>query len=257
MKLNIASCPVFLCFFVPFFLLNGCDNFNCSSKNNSQFQYYKGLTGNPEYTKTYVKNSSANYDFGTVIQFKKLYHQFIIQNNDLDIFRIRMARSTRGQILITSFDKEIKYGEEGKISLIINTYSRGGDEIEDHIVVETEDKKRPHINLYISGKVTKFATVSPPRIQLKNSGNNYMEGSTVIMPEKKYPFKIRDIKARDGRYISYDFREIEKDKNIAYIIKVKSKTNTRKYIRDILFIETDSDVQPEIPIRVRGRIKVN
>lgn len=78
--------------------------------------------------------------------------------------------------------------------------------------------------------------------------------TVTIIPEKKYPFKITEIKALKGEDIKFEMQETETDQP-QYVLTVENiKTQQGRYF-DTLTLKTTSDVQPEILIRIFGDIR--
>ena len=78
--------------------------------------------------------------------------------------------------------------------------------------------------------------------------------STVkIIPEKKYPFSILSVKAKNGAHILYSLHKI-KGKKKGYLLYVRNILKKAGFYRDSIILKTDSKIQPEIPIMVYARI---
>ena len=88
--------------------------------------------------------------------------------------------------------------------------------------VYTNDKNRPLQDLVISGPVEKFATIRPKHVSLRGYAGDPIKGQVSIISEKKYPFKILDAGAQDGKNIKFQLDEVKKNNGLAYDLKVEN-----------------------------------
>ena len=65
--------------------------------------------------------------------------------------------------------------------------------------VYTNDKNRSRMDLAMSGQVEKFVTIRPKHINLRGYTGDSIKALVSVIPEKKYPFKILKISAKDGK----------------------------------------------------------
>ena len=121
--------------------------------------------------------------------------------------------------------------------------------------VYTNDKNRPRMDLVISGQVEKFVTIRPKHINLRGYTGDVIKATVSLIPEKKYPFKILKVSAKDGNNIKFELEEVELSANGAYKLKVENlKQNTGRYY-DTIILETDSKIQPQLSVRVYGYLR--
>jgi len=121
--------------------------------------------------------------------------------------------------------------------------------------VYTNDKNRPRMDLVISGQVEKFVTIQPKHVNLKGYTGESIKASVSLIPEKKYPFKIKKARAKNGNNIKFELKEVEESENGAYELKVENmKQDTGRYF-DTIILETDSNVRPELSVRVYGNLR--
>lgn len=121
--------------------------------------------------------------------------------------------------------------------------------------VYTNDKNRSRIDLAISGQVEKFVTIRPQHVNLRGYAGDSITAMVTVIPEKKYPFKIIKVSAKDGKNIKFQLDEVESSGNGAYALKVENlKTDIGRYY-DTIFLETDSKIRPEISVRVYGNLR--
>jgi hypothetical protein len=121
--------------------------------------------------------------------------------------------------------------------------------------VYTNDKNRSRIDLTISGQVEKFVTIRPRHVNLRGYVGDTLQALVSLIPEKKYPFKILNVSAKDGKNIKFQLDEVESSANGAYELKVENlKPDTGRYY-DTIFLKTDSKIRPEISVRVYGNLR--
>ena len=121
--------------------------------------------------------------------------------------------------------------------------------------VYTNDKKRPRQDLVISGEVEKFVTIRPQHANMRGFVGDPIKGTVTIIPEKKYPFKILNLRAQDGKYIKYQLEETKEPASTVYKLNIENlKTDAGRYY-DAIILETDSKIRPQINVRVYGYIR--
>ena len=78
--------------------------------------------------------------------------------------------------------------------------------------------------------------------------------SVAIIPEKKYPFKIVDTKAKNGMNIRYKLDKLKISEGKEYVLTIENLKKSKGRYHDIIYLTTDSPIQPKINIRVYGSI---
>ncbi len=121
--------------------------------------------------------------------------------------------------------------------------------------VYTDDKKHPQQDLIISGQVEKFVTIRPQHANMRGIVGDPVKGTVTIIPEKKYPFKILNLRAKDGKYIKYQLEETKESNTFAYRLNIENlKTDAGRYY-DSIILETDSKIRPQLSVRVYGYLR--
>ena len=121
--------------------------------------------------------------------------------------------------------------------------------------VYTDDKKHPQQDLVISGQVEKFVTIRPQHANMRGFVGDPVKDSITIIPEKKYPFKILNLRAKDGKYIKYQLEEIKESDTTAYTLNIENlKTEAGRYY-DAIILETDSKIRPQLNVKVYGYLR--
>ncbi len=121
--------------------------------------------------------------------------------------------------------------------------------------VYTNDKSRPRQDLVISGPVEKFATVRPQHVSLRGYAGDTIKTKVTIVPEKKYPFKILDARAKNGENINIVLAEVKKSGGQAWELKVENLRKKTGRFYDTIILTTDSKVRPQLNVRVYGYLR--
>jgi hypothetical protein len=121
--------------------------------------------------------------------------------------------------------------------------------------VYTNDKTRPRQDLVISGEVEKFVTIRPQHANMRGFVGDPIKGTVTIIPEKKYPFKILNLRAQDGKYIKYQLAEIKESDSMAYTLNIENLKKDAGRYYDSIILETDSKIRPQLSIRVYGYLR--
>ena len=121
--------------------------------------------------------------------------------------------------------------------------------------VYTNDKTRPRQDLVISGEVEKFVTIRPQHANMRGFVGDLIKGTVTIIPEKKYPFKILNLRAQDGKYIKYQLAEIKESDSMAYTLNIENLKKDAGRYYDSIILETDSKIRPQLSIRVYGYLR--
>ena len=121
--------------------------------------------------------------------------------------------------------------------------------------VYTNDKTRPRQDLVISGEVEKFVTIRPQHANMRGFVGDPIKGAVTIIPEKKYPFKILNLRAQDGKYIKYQLEEIKESDTTAYKVNIENLKKDAGRYYDSIILETDSKIRPQLNIKVYGYLR--
>ena len=121
--------------------------------------------------------------------------------------------------------------------------------------VYTNDHKHPQQDLVISGQVETFVTIRPKHANMRGIVGDPIKGTVTIIPEKKYPFKIINSRAKDGKNIKYQLEETTVSDTTAYQLNIENlKTDAGRYY-DAIILETDSKIRPQLSVRVYGYLR--
>lgn len=121
--------------------------------------------------------------------------------------------------------------------------------------VYTNDKTRPRQDLVISGQVEKFVTIRPQHANMRGFVGDPIQATVTIIPEERYPFKILNLRAKDGKYIKYQLEQTKGSGATTYKLIVENlKTDAGRYY-DSIILETDSKIRPQLNVRVYGYLR--
>jgi hypothetical protein len=131
----------------------------------------------------------------------------------------------------------------------VDTTGYGGRQLEKSADVRTNDSKEPLVHLTIAGPVDRFATITPRMLSLRGVSGETLQGSVNIVPEEKYPFKILETYAVEGK-LKVQVNPAVQDGRTAYALRVENlKTEAGSY-QDTVRMKTDHPLQPEVDVRV-------
>jgi hypothetical protein len=144
--------------------------------------------------------------------------------------------------------RQIPPGGEGKITVTVSTNGYGGKRIRENVYVQTNDKKQARLTLTVFGLVEKFADITPPRVMLFGIEGQPLKTQVSITPGPKYPFKIVDIRARNGNSIKLNLEESENPAEPKYILNIENTRQTPGRYTDIIYLKTDSEIRPSLNV---------
>ncbi len=116
--------------------------------------------------------------------------------------------------------------------------------------VLTNDPKEPVVQLMVKGPVDKFATINPRLLNLRGNAGEALEGTVIIVPEDKYPFKVVSAVAKEGRNIRVALNETKEGGKATYMLVVKNLKADAGSYTDTVVLKTDSNLRPELDVRV-------
>lgn len=130
----------------------------------------------------------------------------------------------------------------------------GGRELRKSAVVETNDPRNPAITLQISGKVARFATVTPHSVQFTGSVGDELTAVVRILPEPQFPFTVLSVTAQRGDNIRCSFQQVTESGRPVYLVNVENLKADKGRYHDVVLVKTDSRIRPEIKISVYGNL---
>jgi len=140
------------------------------------------------------------------------------------------------------------------VTIKMNTKGYGGRTMSKYAQVYTNDPVKKVITLTLTFPVEKFADIKPTLLRMNGPSGIPMKKTIEIVPSEKTPFKITGSSARDGRYIRFEVKDTMISGRPGYVIEVENTRTDPGAYQDIIYLDTDSKVQPQLSIRVYGNI---
>jgi hypothetical protein len=131
----------------------------------------------------------------------------------------------------------------------VDTTGYGGRKLEKSADVMTNDPKEPVVHLTIVGPVDRFATITPRMLSLRGVSGETLQGSVSIVPEEKYPFKVLETYALDGKLKVHLTPDVQEGRTV-YVLRVENLRTEAGAYQDTVRLKTDHPLQPEVDVRV-------
>jgi hypothetical protein len=131
----------------------------------------------------------------------------------------------------------------------VDTTGYGGRKLEKSVDVMTNDPKEPVVHLRIVGPVDRFATITPRTLSLRGVSGETLQGSVRIVPEERYPFKVLETYALDGK-LRVQLHPDVQDGRASYALRVENLRTEAGAYQDTVRVKTDHPLQPEMDVRV-------
>ncbi len=96
--------------------------------------------------------------------------------------------------------------------------------------------------------------LNPRYVRLTGRIGDKIAVPVIIVPTSKYPFKIKEVTARTGNAIKYALTERSQAEGGGYNLLVENTRTEKGRYADVLTLSTDSDIQPQLLVRVYGNI---
>lgn len=104
------------------------------------------------------------------------------------------------------------------------------------------------------GPVDKFVDIVPRQPVLRGFAGSPIKTIVKIIPNDKYPFTIKKAKATHTKNTAFKIDETKSSGKKEYVLTVENLHKTKGRYVDTIKLKTDSKIQPEIRIYVRGFI---
>lgn len=126
--------------------------------------------------------------------------------------------------------------------------------MEKTIEVFTNDPLHKQLDLVVTGPVERFATISTSLVRLIGPAGKPLMATVTIVPEKKYPFKVLEATAEKPENIAVKLESKPQSNQPAYLLTIENLKKDKGRYFDIIHLKTDSQIRPDIKIRVFGQI---
>ena len=91
-------------------------------------------------------------------------------------------------------------------------------------------------------------------VKLEGAVGEQIKRTITIAANEKYPFKIIEDRAKVGKNIRYELKEVENTGAKKYLLYVENLKKQKGRYYDIIYLKTNKKPLPEIIIRVQGNI---
>jgi hypothetical protein len=119
----------------------------------------------------------------------------------------------------------------------------------------TNDPNRPWLQVSVTGIMNKFAEIRPDRVRLIGPAGTTLFAEVEIVPKENHPFVIEGVQVKDGSFIKYEVTKQCTDKFASCVLRVENTRKEKGRYADVLYVKTNSELCPKIPIYVTGIIQ--
>ena len=91
-------------------------------------------------------------------------------------------------------------------------------------------------------------------VKLQGAVGEQIKRTITIAANEKYPFKIIGARAKIGKDIGYELKQMKHSGGEKYLLHVENMKKQKGRYYDIIYLKTNKRPLPEIIIRVRGNI---
>ncbi|ACL05387.1 protein of unknown function DUF1573 [Desulfatibacillum aliphaticivorans] len=195
---------------------------------------------------------ATSFDFEKALDNDLVTHNFFFTNTGSSVLEINQVKVTCG-CTTTSYTRRTAPGEKGSVEIRVNTRGYGGSTMRKVVYVMSNAPANPKVALRISGKVIRFAKISPLSVSLNKESiqDSGAVGSVKIVPIEEYPFKITDLSASKNARFSYKLEDYAHGSRKGWILTVTDPKPQGRYMGSV-YVHTDSPVRPKLEVRVYG-----
>jgi hypothetical protein len=154
---------------------------------------------------------------------------------------------------VASFDKAIPPGQEGKVTLKVNTSKRKGVFSKSAAVI-SNDPKTPKTNITLRCNVKQYMSITPHnRINILGFEGDKITKEVTITSFEEHPFEITDITSTLDDKIKYKLKTGKKGRE--YTLKVNNRSTQAGSFNGNIVVKTDSKKKPHIVLKVNGKLR--
>lgn len=191
------------------------------------------------------------YDFKTLMEGEEAVHTFVVENTGNAPFVIEKIKTTCGCATADYTRGEIAPGTEGEVILKLDTKGYGGLKLTKVATVVTNNPRIDPVELQMTGNVAVFAHIEPKSIKLMGSPDETVRATVKIVPTETYPFHI----VGEPETLKGNCRCTLEEKGDVYLLTAENLVKENKIYFDTVVLKTDHPKNPEIKIRVLGKIE--
>jgi len=195
-----------------------------------------------------------NFDFGTVMQGKKVEHLFTIRNKGDAPLIIKSVRPSCGCTAATPSSSVISAGKVGEIKATFNSANFSGT-IHKTVAVDTNDPVNPTATLTLRGTVTQLLQVEPRQLNLGQiKVNATVRNNLVITNRGKRTITIASVTSTLPHVEARTDRKILKPGESSTIVVSIGPRSGDRLLSGYLRIRTDIPDKPEILVPFYGSL---
>jgi hypothetical protein len=110
------------------------------------------------------------------------------------------------------------------------------------------------MELMVSGMVEVFAEIRPKHLRFTGQAGELMTTVVEIIPQPKFPFKIKNVRAMNGQHIQLSLADKVQNGRMFFKLTVTGSRQEPGRISDVIHLETDSPIRPLLQVPVFGLI---
>jgi len=154
---------------------------------------------------------------------------------------------------VASFDKAIPPGQEGNITIKVNTGKREG-RFSKSATVFSNDLTQPNARISVSCVVKTHITIRPSqRINITGLEGEKISKELTISSSGEQPFEILNITSDIEDKIKYKLKRVKK--NNEYTLKVSTRSTEESNFRGTIGLRTNHPKKPQITLPVYAMLK--
>ncbi|KPJ56138.1 MAG: hypothetical protein AMJ42_05700 [Deltaproteobacteria bacterium DG_8] len=155
--------------------------------------------------------------------------------------------------MVAGFDKAIPPGQEGKVTLKVNTNNRKG-RLNQSAIIFSNDPRNPKTKISMSGLIKQYINVEPStRVILQGYYGEKIKKQLTITSLEEQPFKIKNITTDIDDKIEYTLKTIEKEKE--YSLEIKTRSGIKESFRGKVVLKINSQKKPEVNLFIMGKLQ--
>ena len=154
---------------------------------------------------------------------------------------------------MADFDKAIPPGQEGTITLKVDTKNKKGA-LKQIATVLSNDPQNPITKVSTILSIKQYIDVVPgTRVFLQGAAGEVVASEIAIVSREERPVAIKRITSNIDDKIAYKLRTVREGKE--YRLDIKTRSGLSDVFRGKLVLETDSQKKPTIELSVMTRVQ--
>lgn len=201
-----------------------------------------------------ISVDKPTFNFGTIVQGKKVDHTFIIRNSGDSPLKIAQIRPACGCTAANISTREIQPNKSAEIKVTFNS-ANFSNAVSKTIAVETNDPKNPSYTLTMAGTITEEIVITPKQINLGQVKIETTKNQSVSLENKgTKPLKLLAIRSPMPQVAIKSDKTLLKPGETATIMISVTPRSEDRILSGYLAIATDNPAKPEIMIPLYGSL---